>query len=67
MNPTLQKVAAFLPTLMRNIIPVPSGPGYVLELEGSEIDALQELAHKLQTARYWERYSQTEPLTLMNQ
>ncbi len=47
MNPTLRNVATILPALLRNAIPKPSGPGYVLELEGAELDALRELADYL--------------------
>ncbi len=47
MNPTLRNVATILPALLRNAIPKPSGSGYVLELEGAELDALRELSEYL--------------------
>lgn len=49
MNPTFAKVADILPGILRNVIPVPHGPGYMLQLEGAELDALRELAQLLET------------------
>lgn len=47
MNQILAKAADILPGLLRNVIPVPSGPGYVFEIEGAELDALRDLADLL--------------------
>lgn len=47
LNPTLAKAADILPGILRNAIPKPSGPGYLLELEGAELDALRELCEAL--------------------
>jgi hypothetical protein len=44
MNPTLQKIAEILPAILRNAIPKPSAGGYILELEGNEMDVLKDLA-----------------------
>lgn len=58
MNPTLTKAADILPDILRNAIPKPSGPGYLLELEGAELDALRELQAKLSTCRNWDHTKQ---------
>ncbi len=54
MNPTLRNVADILPALLRNAIPKPSGPGFLLELEGAEMDALREMDSALRHGPWME-------------
>lgn len=60
MTPALQNAAEILPGILRDAIPVSSGPGYYLHVEGAELDALRELNGKLATALYWERHARGE-------
>ncbi len=61
MNPTLRNVADILPALLRNAIPKPSGPGFLLELEGAEMDALRQLRDWLADERTAEELAEPAP------